>query len=307
MILGTACLMLAACGGGDNATSSPSPTATAVLATETAEPTPEAAWPVLGTARIITDDLNVRTGPGPEYLVLGRLQPDDEVPVSGRATSGRWLALPGIGWVAHDPTWVELDVDIESLPLIPLEEAGFEFVSPLHPLDVVVDIPVVDQLVEAVVQADRTTLLALAAAPEDGVGGGDATATADAGDADGEGDEVTTRPPPDFACEDVYPGTEFGDRLDEFLASSTGAEGPLHLYAVVGAPGSEDGDPEFSAVFAFEGGEGRQVWLDPAGRGVLWFSLGCGGLAPGDLLQRERGELFFWFRPVVPPPLDPVE
>jgi len=298
-------LLIVACGGSEGAevTAMSNAAATAAAretqATETAEPTPEVTWPALGTARVITEDLNVRTGPGPDYLVLGRLQPGDEVPVSGRAASGRWLALPGIGWMAHDPTWVEVDVDLEEMPLIPLEEAGYEFVSPLHPLDVVVDIPVVDQVVEAVALADRTALLALSATA------GEASEGDDASDQAGD-----VGAPPGHACsDDVYPGAELGDRLDAFLASSAGAEGPLHLYAVVGAPAGEDDDaqPEFSAVFAFEGGEGRQVWIDPTGQGILWFSLGCDGMAPGDLLRLDRGELFFWFRPLVPPPLDPVE
>ncbi len=115
--------LISACGGGgdaeDGGDASPTgATAATAPATETAtlEATPEARWPTLGTARIVTDDLDVRAGPGQAYLVLGRLQPDDEVPVAGRANNGRWLALPGIGWVAYDETWEELSVPWDGLP-----------------------------------------------------------------------------------------------------------------------------------------------------------------------------------------------
>ncbi len=176
--------------------------------------------------------------------------------------------------------------------------------SPLHPSDVVVDIPVVDQVVDAVVQGDRTSLLALAASPEEASADPEVTGTPEDGDREDGGD---ASPPANACTEDVYPGDELSERMDAFLESATGAEGPLRLYAVVGAPGGEDVDPEFSAVFAFEGGEGRQVWIDPNGAGIVWFSLGCDGLAPGDLLRLDEGDLFFWLRPVAPEPLDPVQ
>src|SRR5690606_37356858 len=124
------------------------------------------------------------------------------VPVAGRGANGRWLALPGIGWVAYDQTWLRLDVELESLPLISVEEAGYDFVGPLHPLDVTVGIPVVDVVVNAVVQGNRTALRSLVAVPD-----------AEGGE-DGEAAESS---PPSHACPaDIYPASELPERLDEF-------------------------------------------------------------------------------------------
>ena len=105
----------------------------------------------------------------------------------------------------------------------------------------------------------------------------------------------------------LRPATELEAHLDEFLTSTAGAEGPLRLFAVTGAPGAEDVDAEFSIVFAFERGEARQVWPS-AGGGIAWFTLDCGGLRPGDLLRTNEGaDLFYWLRPRAPAPLEPVQ
>ena len=300
-------ILALACDGGVDATSSGSPevapaTATATVpATPTPEPTPEVRWPPLATARVITEDLNVRVGPGTEYLVLGRLQPGDEVGVSGRGTSGRWLALPGIGWVTHDESWVELTVPLQELPLISVEEAGAEFVGPLHPIEARSDIPVVDLVVDAVLAGDRARILGLVGTEEGREPGGAGTP--------GTGLEGSPAPvPPSSSCPDaVVRGSNLGDHIDEFLAPDAGGSSTLRLYAVVGTPAEGDRDAEFSIVFAFGEGGARQLWLGPAG-GIEWFTLGCDAAAPGELLRRDRGgEHFFWLRPVVPEPLDPVE
>lgn len=322
-------LLLAACSDGDGADGTAvAPTPVIGTATPEATPTPEPApdrrWPALGAARVTTEDLNVRIGPGLEYVVLGRLQPDDEVPVAGRASDGRWLAIPGVGWAAYDETWVALSVPWTELPTIALAESGFEFVGPLYPVDGGADIPVVDQVVETVVRGERGALLRLAQGTSD-------QGTSDQGgerqdgeeqdeqDQDGGGGQGAQqgRPsgsPPNSACPaDVLPASELSERVDDFLASPSGASGPLRLYAVIGTPGaaasgSQEGvDPTFSIVFAFEGGEGRQVWLGPEGR-IAWFSLGCDAFTPGELLRLDPGrDHFFWLRPIAPEPLDPVQ
>lgn len=287
MLVGAA--LLAACSNDGDA---PEPTAGAATNEATAEPTASLAWPQVATATVVTEDLNVRTGPSREFPILGRLQPDDEVPVSGRSVEGSWLALTGIGWVTYQDDWMELSVEPRSLPAIPLDETGFEFNGPLHPLDAVVDIPVVDLVAAAVVQGDRAGLAGMVAAP----------ATDGTAEPLGEDDS-----PPSFGCGDsVLPASELEDRLDEFFSSEVVADSQLHLYAVVGAP-SGDEVPLFTAIFAFAGGEGRQLWIAGDGSGIEWFSLGCGPTAPGEMLRQDSSEPFFWLRPVVPEPLDPIE
>lgn len=309
-----ALLLVAGCGGGGDdgdeggavgleVTSTAGTQASGTPTVEvTPEPSPEVAWPEVGTGRVITQDLNVRMGPTTEYPVIGRLQPDDEISVAGRADDGRWLAVPALGWVAYDPTWVELSTPLDDLPIIPSAEIGFEFVSPLHPADASVDIPVVDQVVAAVADRDAEALLALVGGPDDGEGEGEGGEGTEEGDADTETGTV-----PNHACtQSIQPADELVDHVDDFLTSATGAEGPLRLYAVVGTPETDDAGATFSPVFAFEGGEARQLWIGSDGR-IEWFTLGCDGPStPGQLLVRDSGDQFFWLRPVTPELLDPV-
>lgn len=300
--------LLAGCfnlGLGDDSTPTPTPTATAAPATATAEPTPSVVWPSLGTATITTDDLNVRTGPGGDHVVRGRLQPGDEVPVSGRASNGRWLALTGIGWVAYDETWMELSLPLDDLPLISQEEAGFEFVGPLHPPTTRVDIPVVDIVVDAVLEGDRETLLALGRVDES-----EPEATAGATVDPTIGPAEPRRPPNHICAESIVPGNELDAFIDDFLTSEVVEDGQLRLYSVTGAGALAGDDPDalFVVLFAFEGGEARQMWLAPDGSGIVWFSLGCRPMPPADLLRVPRGpEPFFWLYPPLPEPLDPVQ
>lgn len=297
-------LVLGACSGGDDGGEDGNvEVATGTASTETptveASPEPTIAWPEVATGEVITEDLNVRMGPATSFPVLGRLQPGDQISVAGRGTDGRWLAVPGVGWVAYDDTWVTLSAPLEDLPLISPEDAGFEFVSPLHPVDASSDIPVVDQVVAALVEGDRETLLSLAqpatGESEEGPSEeGAATATEEAGG----------RVPNGACTQDTRPASELEASLDDFLASATGAEGPLRLYAVVGTPETDDAGATFSPILAFEGGEARQLWLSSTGQ-IEWFTLGCGGpTTPGTLLERADGDHFFWLRPVTPEPLD---
>lgn len=279
----TACL-----GGDDDPTPAPTPTATPTP-TSTPEPTPTVMWPEVAVAKVITEDLNVRTGPGREYEVLGRLQPDDEVPVSVLVVSGLWLGLPGIGWTTYHDTWVELSIDVNDVPEATATDSLFEFTGPLYPVNSVSDIPSVDAIVDAIVSGDRAAIAALAQTPE--------------ADADPPSSRAAS-----FCTDAVQPGNALPDQLDAFLTSEVApdTEG-LRLYAVVGAPGADDVNAEFVIIFGFPGGEGRQVWVSPGGNGLSWFSLGCEPTPPGGLLRLTDAETFFWLRPLVPEPLDPVE
>ncbi len=282
-------------GGGSDAESPPSATPTAnTAATATAAtpaPTPTVAWPEVTRARVTTQDLNVRTGPGTTHAVLGRLQPGDEVPVAGRARGLAWLGLPGIGWVAYVADWFDLPVAFDALPSIPDPETAFEFVGPSHPPGTSSGIPVIDEVVGAAVRGDREALLTLASVAD----------------------------PPALladvpqACPDaVLPVSQLESQLDRLLTSTVVPEpdsvggGGLRLYAVVRAPAGEGLEPEYVAVLAFEGGEGRQIWISPEGE-ITRFGLGYGPTLPGEMLQLGSGEPFFWFRPPVPPPLRPIQ
>jgi hypothetical protein len=277
---------LGACG--DDAADTPPPTAEPTA--QPVEPTPTPTWVAVATARITTDDLNVRSGPGTGEAVVGRLQPGDEVPVSGRWQGGQWLALPGIGWTAYNAEWQELNVEYRSLPVVPDAAKNFAFTGPVHPPDVRVGIPVVDQLVDAIVSGDRRALAVLAQPPG---------ATATPGPASD----------PSAPCVDgILPASRLAEKLDALHTSQvvTGAAGQaLRLYGVVRGPVRQDGSSDYVVVFAFDRGEGRQFWVAPGGH-ITQFSLGCSPTLPGSMLRVTPGEPFFWFRPPLPPPLHPV-
>jgi hypothetical protein len=279
-------LATAACGEDDDGDTQPARAPTAEPAVPTLTPT----WVPVATAKVITDDLNVRSGPGTSEAVIGRLQPGDEVPVSGRWQGGQWLALPGIGWTAYSAEWQELDVEYRSLPVVPDAAQNFSFTGPVHPPDVRVGIPVVDQLVDAVVGGDRRALAVIEqpAAP---------AAT------------PTSGSDPSAPCVDgLLPASQLTEQLDALHTSAivTGDAGKaLRLYGVVRGPIRQDGSADYVVVFAFDRGEGRQFWVDPRGH-ITQFSLGCSPTLPGAMLRVTPGEAFFWFRPALPPPLHPV-
>lgn len=295
-ILAAWCLFGATtCFGGDgDAESSPTPTANTTATTATTvvpAPTPTVMWPEVTRARVTTQDLNVRTGPGIEHAVLGQLQPGDEIPVAGRARGLPWLGLPGIGWVAYVDDWLDLPVAFDALPSIPDPAATFELVGPLHTPGTSSGIPIVDEVVGAAVRGDRAALLALASV----------------------GEPPTLPADVPRACPDaILPASQLEAQLDRLLTSSVVAEpesangSGLQLYAVVRAPAGESLEPEYVAVLAFERGEGRQIWISPDGE-ITRFGLGCGPTLPGEMLRVASDEPFFWFRPPLPPPLHPIQ
>jgi len=309
LLLALTCLAVACGGGGDDeapeATSTPAPTET-----QAAAPTPTPQWPEVARGTITTEDLNVRTGPGSTYPVVGRLQPNDEVPVAGRLAGSEWLALPGIGWISYAEEWTALNVGFGDLPEVTDPAQEFEFTGPVHPADARSGIPVVDEVVAAVVGRDRDHLVALGAA-------GPATDAIPASTAT----PVPTLPPDvtesptatedaDGQCSDQpIPGDQIGDYLDTLYRTEVpaatqdgGGEGSLHLYGVVRGPVPQNGTADYVVVFAFEHGEGRQIWISPEGR-ITQFTIPCEPTLPGSLLRVTDGEAFFWFRPAVQPPV----
>jgi hypothetical protein len=305
-------LIAAACGGGSDETDSTGPSAPAGGMEVAATPTPQ--WPEVARATITTEDLNVRTGPGSAYPVVGRLQPNDEVPVAGRLAGGEWLALPGIGWIVYDEEWMSLSTDVGALPEITEPERTFEFSGPVHAADGRSDIPVVDQVVVAVVSRDRTLLLSLTSAPAPPAATPAATGTPfptlvpDVTEALASPTAAGTATPSNCADEPV-PGDQLGKYLDalyhtEVPAAARGEDGQglLRLYGVVRGPVPQTGNADYVVVFAFERGEGRQVWVSPEGR-LTQFTVPCEPTLPGSLLRVTMGEPFFWLRPPVQPPV----
>ncbi len=96
--------------------------AVATPRTPTATPTPA---PSQLTCRLRVQALNVRSGPGLQYLILTAVRradhPGGEVAVRGRNPAGTWLAVderiaPG-GWISGDRALVACDGDVMALPI----------------------------------------------------------------------------------------------------------------------------------------------------------------------------------------------
>lgn len=102
-------LILCSCGAPDTpgATLVPGgPTATAAVATRTPLSTativPATETPETVSGSVTAESLNVRSGPGTTYPVIGGLSLGDEVEVVGKNDTGSWLQITyegGRGWV----------------------------------------------------------------------------------------------------------------------------------------------------------------------------------------------------------------
>jgi hypothetical protein len=79
------------------------------------------------SAVVLSEALNVRSGPGVTYTAVSYLTQDDEVPVIGRhATSGWWqIRLPdgASGWISGGDTYVQVYGDVDAVPDVALEDA----------------------------------------------------------------------------------------------------------------------------------------------------------------------------------------
>ncbi|GAB4566066.1 MAG: hypothetical protein Kow0047_17150 [Anaerolineae bacterium] len=117
--------------GGKEATAATSeapaePTAEEQVAQPTAVPTPPPAPTRREFAcRVLVSALNVRSGPGLQYLVIASLKRTEEgdplIPIVGRDPEGQWLALdPNIvrgGWISGSPQLVACNGDVATLPI----------------------------------------------------------------------------------------------------------------------------------------------------------------------------------------------
>ena len=82
------------------------------------------------TCRLQVPALNVRSGPGLEYLIVSKVRSDGEeaatVLVEGRDEPGQWLAVnehvaPG-GWITASPDYITCDGDIGLLPVVEISD-----------------------------------------------------------------------------------------------------------------------------------------------------------------------------------------
>lgn len=97
------------------------PTNTPILPTSTPAPT---GTPMLPEAVVIAPNgLNLRSGPGSNYSVIGFLRNGDTLDVQGRITSNEWiqvfsLSSDTLGWVAAGSEYVTINVDLNTLPRV---------------------------------------------------------------------------------------------------------------------------------------------------------------------------------------------
>ena len=95
-------------------TSKPGPTATLIES--------PAALPTESPAALITGGLvEIREGPGTEYLQLGLLNKDEELDVIGQVKDCTWLKVSShnqsiVGWIAWDARFVDLRIACENIP-----------------------------------------------------------------------------------------------------------------------------------------------------------------------------------------------
>ncbi len=100
---------------------SPVPTTVPSTDTPTLVPLPTFTFtPVAEPVGIVNAEpsLNLRSGPGLEYDVIGSLPLGSEVKATGRSDTGDWLAVStdqGDGWVAAQ--YIDLNVPLDSLPV----------------------------------------------------------------------------------------------------------------------------------------------------------------------------------------------
>ncbi len=80
------------------------PTATSEPPTATAEPPTATPTPEPQQARVISDSaINLRSGPGRAYPVIGQMRAGQELPIIGRNASGDWWQL---AWQGQAQAWV---------------------------------------------------------------------------------------------------------------------------------------------------------------------------------------------------------
>ncbi|HRV96802.1 MAG TPA: SH3 domain-containing protein [Anaerolineae bacterium] len=62
--------------------------------------------------------VNIRSGPGPDYPIIGTLNPDTELPIVGRNANGTWWQIDitgATGWVANEVVQAS---DTKTVPVV---------------------------------------------------------------------------------------------------------------------------------------------------------------------------------------------
>ncbi len=241
--------------------------AAGATATATASPT-AAPLPPGVHVTIDTNDLNVRTGPSLDGVVVGRLQPGDAVSVVGKSEDGDWLALGGLGWAFYTQGWYTPDPDVSALKVLPATAIA----PPTYDPGTTSGFPAIDEIAARVAQGDAAAL-AQAANP---------------------GLQVQ-------ACDSgQWSAAQPQDAIAKLLAAGKS----LRLYAVYAAP-KEASDATFVVVFGSDAGAGAALWLGKTG-GIARVAAGCQKSA-ADYLPPARGDQpTYYVRPNTPAPLHPA-
>lgn len=91
--------------------------------TPAATPTPTPTLTPTAEAVVLANELNLRTGPGTVYNVIGVLHQGDTLDIQGRIPSNEWIqvepvSLDALGWVAAQPNLVLINTDMGALPIL---------------------------------------------------------------------------------------------------------------------------------------------------------------------------------------------
>lgn len=102
--------------------STDTPTAAASGTAGTPNPAPSPAPTINGPqASILSATLNVRSGPGTSYALVGVLKVGDIVAIVGRNADRSWWVIqngPLRGWIINSPTYLTVSGDTSAVPLV---------------------------------------------------------------------------------------------------------------------------------------------------------------------------------------------
>ncbi len=260
-------------------------------------PTPE---PIAGNARIVTDHLNVRLGPGLDYSVVGQLNDGAQIDVLGRSVDGKWLAVDGAGWIFYNPEWIDLGVTLPSLAALHVSTT-FGTIGELHPAGTHLGVGSVDAVIDAVTNHDAAAITGLI---------NYLSVPCTNGSPGPSCDNLAPGTPVDAvefaACEGGYHRRGSTVLAGNVLAAPTAgnAYDRLHLYLVVETP--DEANAEYAVLFAFDDARhsGRLVYVGRNG-GIVGAFVGCGDEPPVWLLRGIEGSALAVLLPPRPSALDP--
>lgn len=261
------------------------------------QPTPE---PIAGNALIITDNLNVRLGPGLDYSVIGQLGDGARIDVLGRSVDGEWLAVDGAGWIFYNPEWIDLGVPMPSLAALHVS-GTFGTIGDLHPEGTHLGVAMVDAVIDAVTSGDSaaiTNLISYIQVP---------CTNSRPGPSCGNLAPGTPVDAVEFAaCEVEYHRRGSTTLADQLLLRSTGGSAidRLRLYLIVETPGEVNAD--YAILFAFDQAPHSGKLLYVGSDGIVGAFVGCGEEPPVWLLRGIEGSALAVLRPPRPEGLEPA-